>query len=136
MSYFKILNLPITGSSFALPFTAFIMPMTSITRNTRFTRPRRVPKREPSVQLMLYRMVLTTPVTIHHAISVIASTKPWLAWNLANLDCGAAKMGISTSQERYAKIPMTLFCSISALSKSAVVSAVLFRAAIFAEKSF
>ena len=39
-SYFKILNLPITGSSFALPFRALIRPITAripITSHTRLS---------------------------------------------------------------------------------------------------
>lgn len=37
--YFMILNLPITGSSFALPFIAFMMPIIDIIMKTIFTRP-------------------------------------------------------------------------------------------------
>ena len=35
ISYFKILNLPITGSSFARPLAALTMPRTASTRNTK-----------------------------------------------------------------------------------------------------
>ena len=38
-AYFSILNFPMIGSSFARPFAAFIIPITSITRNTRLTSP-------------------------------------------------------------------------------------------------
>ena len=37
--YFKILNLPISGSSFALPVAALIMPMIARTVITMLTRP-------------------------------------------------------------------------------------------------
>ena len=39
MYYFKILNLPISGSSFALPVAALIMPMIARTVITMLTRP-------------------------------------------------------------------------------------------------
>ena len=38
-SYFKNLNLPMIGSSFALPLAALTMPRTASTRNTRENRP-------------------------------------------------------------------------------------------------
>ena len=39
MYYFKILNLPISGSSFALPVAALIMPMIARIVITMLTRP-------------------------------------------------------------------------------------------------
>ena len=75
MYYFKILNLPISGSSFALPVAALIMPM--IARIVITILPR------PIIVVMKYnlheiaRMIaLKMLYTIPYAIAAISSTNP------------------------------------------------------------
>ena len=70
-----------TGSCFALPFTALTIPIMLRTRKARLTSPRseliivaRNPR--PMSENTVRMIVLTTALTTPHAISVIARMRP------------------------------------------------------------
>jgi len=52
-------------------------------------------------------------LTIDKATENINKTSPWFAWNLANLEFLAAKIGTKTNRPKYASIAMTLLSAMS-----------------------
>ena len=75
MYYFKILNLPISGSSFALPVAALIMPMIARTVITMLTRPIMLTMKynlHEIARMIALKMLYTIP----YAIAASSSTKP------------------------------------------------------------
>jgi len=68
-NYFIIVNLPITGSGFILPFTALIMPIMQSTKHAMLNS---------GIKTIPMRMMISNDDTVIAATEVINNTVPWL----------------------------------------------------------
>ena len=75
LNYFKILYLPITGTSFALPLAALMIPIIASTRNTTETRSKIVPTK-PSLYEIAVKIESMIVEAMLYAKLAIKITKP------------------------------------------------------------
>ena len=72
-----------------------------------------------------HRSLLTITIMTKKIVSTVASTKPWFAWYLINLDSVEYIIGITANQNRYERhalnfLPFKSYCSVCFSSISSI----------------